>query len=248
MQKFNNDIFNNIQPWQPLTEIPQPVQRVINEKSEDKSVQSQQIIMPAIGPELKKILLDLAPYPYSSISTRIKRLNMSGSAFEKGKLEGLEKGLFIESANGQTNYLILTEKGYEFLDMPCPYYRNVSTEHSFRVNMLCFLLKIDPAVRSVHPELKLGDSGHTSDAVSVNHNGSRTAWEITLSTSNILSNASKYERTDFVKIIFLCRDFKLKEAVRASFRESGLNPDLLARIDYMHFSQLLGRQRKLYQY
>jgi hypothetical protein len=132
--------------------------------------------------------------------------------------------------------------------MPSPYERCVSIEHSFYVGLGCFLLEKDPACKGVQAEAKLGSTGSTSDIVTTAHNGLRQAYEVTLNTTNVLANASKYENTDFQEIIFLCRDFKLKEAVKACCREGGLNPNLLARLGYMHFSQLLRRQRKLSLY
>jgi hypothetical protein len=132
--------------------------------------------------------------------------------------------------------------------MPCPYKRDVSVEHSYYVQWTRFLLGKDPAYKSVLTEVKCGSSSSTSDVVAIAHNGTRTAFEVTLNTTNCLANASKYENTDFVKIVFLCRDYKLREAVKACCREGGLNPDLLARLDYMQFSTLLRRQRKLSLY
>jgi len=247
-----------IKPWHPLTEIP--------ERSESNSAKSTTIVkaradtdksaidqplhpsLHRVSSVLKKLLWDILVYQYSSVSVRIRRLGVSCSAFENAKHEGCEKGFIIESSNGQTTYLIPTEKTFEVFGMPCPYKRNVSIDHSFRVGLGCFLLDKDPRYKSVQPEVKLGSSGSTSDIVTIAHDGTREAWEVTLSTTNILSNATKYENTAFAKIVFLCRDYKLKEAVKACCRESGLNPDLLARLEYTHFSALLRRQRKLSLY
>jgi hypothetical protein len=68
------------------------------------------------------------------------------------------------------------------------------------------------------------------------------------STGNVLPNAAKDAKTDFVQIVFLCRDYRLREAVKACCREGGLDPELLAKLAFMQFSSLLARQRKLSLY
>lgn len=173
---------------------------------------------------------------------------MSVRAYEPAKVEGCEKKLIFESAAGKVIYLIPNPITFEAFNMPCPYDNNDHVEHSYYCGCTGFLLGKNPHYKSVHLLLKRGNSGAASDVVTIAHDGTREAWEVTLSTTNILANASKYENTDFAKIIFLCRDYRLREAVKACCREGGLNPDLLAKLDYMHFSQLLQRQRRLSLY
>jgi len=259
MSKNIQKIVKNIKPWHPLTEIPTPRDSVHSKDAVKSTPNSQTMDLTQNGlppssylqdlsPEVKKLLWDSVSYPYSSTSVRIKRLTLSGRAFEKAKHQALEKGLLIQSSAGSTNYLIASENCYKLFDMPCPYKRNISLEHSFYVALNCFLLSKNPALKSVTSEVKYGSSSCTSDIVTVSHDGTRCAYEITLSTSNILSNATKYQNSGFAKIIFLCRNFKLKEAVKANFRESGLDPELLSKIEFDHFSNLLNRQRKLWKY
>jgi hypothetical protein len=124
----------------------------------------------------------------------------------------------------------------------------VSVEHAFYVGALCFLLKQSSHFRSVLPEAKIGSTSATADAITVGHNGERQAWEVTLSTTNLLSQAAKFRATDIVKITFVCRHYKLSDAVKACCREGGLDLDLLGRLDYTHWSALLRQQRNLYRY
>jgi len=253
-----NKIWAALQKWHPLTEIPAAAEVFTSQGPGDPSTAAASGSVAAgppavrpreLSPSLFRLLVDVQVYPFSSISVRIKRLGISAREFEAAKLEGLEKGLIVESAAGQLKYLILTQKGCDLLDMPCPFdERNVSLEHSYYVLWTRFMLEKDPSIKAVQVEVRLGLSGSTSDAVSIAHDGTRYAWEVTLSTTNVLANASKYVGTDFVKVIFLCRDYRLKEAVKACCREGGLDPDLLARLDFMHFSQLLRRQRRLSLY
>lgn len=242
------------EPWHSLTEVQSPIRptaaRVpanVPRTDEKSSVQRTDPVHPPrvdANPDLTKVLYDILTYPYDNIRTRIKRLSMSVRVFEKAKLEGLERGFVIECAAGAITYLIPLPKTFEAFDFPCPYKRNVSQEHSYLVGLGEYLLKQDPANKAVHTELKVGDSGCTADIVTVAHEGARRAYELTLSTTNILSNAAKYAHTDFVQILFLCRDQKLRDAVRAYCREGGLDAGLLAKLDFIQFSTLLRRQRR----
>jgi len=243
-----------MEPWHSLTEVQSPVQPIpgrvpanVPRTDEKSSVQPPDPVhshRAAASPDLTKILHDTFTYPNDNIRTRIPRLSMSVRVFENAKLEGLEKKFIIESAAGATTYLIPLPKAFEAFGFPCPYKRDVSPEHSYFVGLGQYLLKQDPANKAVHTELKVGDSGCTADIVTVAHDGARRAYELTLSTTNILSNAAKYAHTDFVQIVFLCRDQKLRDAVRAYCREGGLDAGLLAKLDYIQLSTLVRRQRR----
>ena len=247
----------HIRKFHPLTEMPEhheispsqtPGMTEVDAQKNALIEQARHPLLLRVSAVLIKLLWDILTYPYSSVSVRIKRLGISARVFERAKLEGCEKGFIFESSAGATKYLIANPITFEVFDMPCSYKRDVSIEHSYYVLWGCFLLKKDPRYKSVQPEVKRGDSGSTSDIVTVAHDGTRCAFEVTLSTTNILANASKYENTDFVRIVFLCRDYRLREAVKACCREGGLNPDLLAKLDYMQFSTLLRQQRRLSLY
>jgi len=247
-----------VKKWHLLTERPGrdsansdkncPVSKAIPTGGKSPCDQAIHPCLEGASAVLMKLLWDILVYLYSSVSIRIRRLGISARAFEKAKIEGCEKEFFIESSAGQTIYLVPTRKTFETFNMPYPYKRDVSLEHSYYLLWGCFILEKDPRYKSVQPEVKRGDSGSTSDIVTVAHDGTRETWEVTLSTTNVLANASKYDNTNFARIVFLCRDYKLKEAVKACCREGGLNPDLLAKLEYMQFSTLLRRQRKLSLY
>lgn len=173
---------------------------------------------------------------------------MSGRAFEEAQREACTKGFLIRSSAGQTLYLIPTEKAFELFGVPLPYKRATSLEHAFYVALAAFLLQKDPRYKSVRTEVPLNKTGSASDIVTVSHDGRMEAWEVCLGTSHLLANATKYKNTAFAKITFLARDYELATAIKSFFKASNLDPDLLARIQYMHFSQLLRRQRRLSLY
>jgi hypothetical protein len=252
---YDNTAGFTIEPWHSLTDVQTSTPQAAPAKP-DSDVRSHDLPLPAqpsdpihprlagVSPALIKVLLDTIAYLYSNVSTRIKRLNMSARAFEQAKLEGCEKKLIFESAAGASTYLIPLPTTFAAFDFPCPYERAASIEHAYYVGLNHSALKMDPAIKSVHSELKIGNSGHTSDLVTLGHDGTRCAYEVTLSTGNVLSNAIKYLNTDFSRVVFLCRDHKVRDAVKACCRSAGLDPQLLARLDFWHFSKLLRRQHE----
>ncbi|NQV34149.1 MAG: hypothetical protein HQ515_15760 [Phycisphaeraceae bacterium] len=100
------------------------------------------------------------------------------------------------------------------------------------------MLKKDPNLAKVQMETPIGSKGATIDVTTADKSGVMTAYEITLSTSNLLSNAAKLQDTAYTKIVWLCRDAATAKAVQAYFNKStSLPDDLLARFEYMHFSK-----------
>jgi len=116
------------------------------------------------------------------------------------------------------------------------------------VDLLQFLLSHDPCYQKVFIEYPLDQKGSTADVATLRRDGSKEGWEVTISTTNVISNLLKYEKTNFIKIVFVAPDYKLKEAVKATVLGAGLNSDLLARVEFRHFSQLLQQQRRLSLY
>lgn len=259
MTYSSKPIWTRIRTWHSLTDIPagkEPVQpapsgNVASSSQRPKgpptSNEPASPILSGLSPVLMKILFDLMVYPYSSTRVRIRRLNTSVRLFEKAKLEGCEKGFMIESSAGATTNLIPLPQTFDALGFLCPY-DLAAIEHSYYIGFGGYFLSQDAANKSVHTELTVGSANRASDIVTVGHDGSRCAYEVTLSTGNVLSNAIKYADTAFVQICFLCRDYRLREAVKACCREGGLDPELLARLAFMQFSTLLARQRKLSLY
>ena len=241
MEKFN------LKEWKPLTELPQleedsGIATPSNDVSKTADKTAIHPSLAGVSPGLIKLLWDIICYLYSSVSVRIKRLGVSCSSFKNAETEGCDKGFIIRSAAGQTIYLIPRLKTFNAFNMPCPFDSDKILEHSFYRGLCCFLLKKDVRFKTVQPELK------RRDIVTTGHDGTKMAWEVTLSTTNLLSNVQKYADTSYVTINLVCRDFRLKEAVKACCHQSGLDPELLAKLDYMHISQLLRRQRRLSLY
>jgi len=243
--------------WHSLSEIPErpetpSAQTAGNTKNDTNNIavahEERHPLLSGVSDVLIKLLWDILVYPYSSVSVRIKRLGISARVYEQATFEGCEKGFIFKSAAGLTIYLIPENKPFLAFNMTDPFDSGDLREHSFYEHWCAFLNKKDPIYRAVQIKAKIGHSGAAADGTTTRHDGTHEAWEITLNTTNILANACKYKNTDFSKIIFLCRNYKLREAVKACCREGGLDPNLLAKIEYMHFSQLLQRQRKMSLY
>jgi hypothetical protein len=242
-----------IKTWHRLTELPK--ESVGQTNMPPVAASKQHDVKPLLSPLLtgvsellRRLLWDILMYPFSSVSERMKRLGMSARDFERAKEEGLERKFFIQSNAGQTVYLIPTSTGFRAYNMLSPFSEGELLEHSFYTEWCAFLLQKNPRYKSVKTNVRIGEGNAAADLVSITHDSCRQVWEISLSTGNLLSNCTKYINTDFAQIIFLCRTYKLREAVRACCREGGLSQNLLSRLVFMHFSQLLKFQKKLGSY
>lgn len=245
------------EPWHNLADVLAPAIRFTAEEAESRppatiaSAAEQSHVHPAfkvLSANAQRVVYDCTYYAFSAVSARVKRLGMSGRAFEEAQREATAQGFVIRSSAGQTVYLIATEKAFELFGIPFPYKRAVTLEHAFYVALGAFLLEKDPRYKSVRTEVPLGKTGAASDIVTIAHDGRMDAWEICLNTSRLLANANKYLNTAHAKVVFLARNHELRQAIKSFFKASNLDPNLLARLDYMHLSQLLRRQRKLSLY
>lgn len=242
-----------IEPWHSLTDAQTSTPQAAPAKSAS-DVRSHDLPLPAHSPDpihprlagaspaLITVLFDIVVFLHCNVSTRIKRLGISARVFEQAKLEGCEKRLISESTAGASTYLIPFPATFDAFHFPCPYDRAASIEHAYYVGLNRCALQTDPTIKRVYSELKIGTSSQTSDLVSVGHDGTRCAYEVTLSQGNCLSNAVKHLNTDFAQIVFLCRDHKVRDAVKTCCRSAGLDPQLMAKLDFWQFSRLLRRQ------
>jgi len=193
-----------------------------------------------------RLALDTATYPFSGCKERLQRLGTSGRGFERAKREIQEHGLATVLQFGHTRYLVPTKRYYKIFGLEPPKLkRQLSLEHSFALRLAHHLLKQDPQTRWLEIEPAVGDSGATADLVRHLSDGSRESWEITISGGNVAGNAAKYLGKGFARIVFLCRDTQVRDVTRTRVRESGLDPDFLARVRYLLFSGLVKRHKRL---
>lgn len=128
--------------------------------------------------------------------------------------------------------------------MPCPYVgRRVSLVHSFYGSLTEFLLRENPRYRSIRCEVPIGNQGATSDVLAVTCDGQLEAWEICLTAKHALCTIAKYKATSH-RIVLLARTYEISMALKGMVKASGLEPELIARVEHLHVSQLLRRSRK----
>lgn len=232
--------------WHSLTELPC--------KAEDNQVAGssdaeQSIENPATGDDIKtsssvdKLLLDCIHYPFDKAKDHAQRMD-SFREYEAAKTEAVQNGLLIASQCGKPIYLIATQKAYDKFNVINPYKRATSIEHAFYVRLAAGILKKVSGL-SVHTETPIGKKGATIDMTCSDKSGNITAYEITLSTSNLSSNASKLQDTAYEKIVWLCRDADTTKSVKAYFNKStSLPSELVLKFEYIHFSKWISQIEK----
>lgn len=234
----NEDYSSLIKPWHSLTEIQQKETEqspTPETATTPKAVKNEQ---PTVNSYVDKLVWDCINYPSQKVTGHIERLDFSVRTYEIAKNAAIQDGYLLHSTSGKSVYLIPTPKAYENFNLPCPYERNTSIEHSFYVQLASHMLKKIATLSKVQPETPIGTKGQTIDITTIDKSGKMTAYEITLSTSNLLSNATKLQDTAYGKIVWLCRDAATANAVKSYFNKSSALPkDFTAKFKYLHFSK-----------
>ncbi|MCD4831694.1 MAG: hypothetical protein K8R02_07820 [Anaerohalosphaeraceae bacterium] len=241
---MKNDIKKalEIEPWQSLYELNVSTKEkklldLVPEKTE-----SQAIGLSAIA---KKLAYNIDAKIDLQYRERIEGLDVSARKLEKAKIELLNKGLIKEMLFGKSLFLVPTTKLFEVMGLESPYKRDVSNVHSFSVTLLKKLIAHDPLIQSIKEEVFLGDSNSTGDLLAHMKNGERHVYEVTINSSNVCANAAKLQGKGFAQIIFVCRDYDLKQAVWARIRNGGFDPDFLATIKCVIFSSLISQRKQV---
>jgi hypothetical protein len=168
----------------------------------------------------------------------------SDREYDAAKNQAVQDGLLIQSASGKSLYLIPSKLAYAKFGTAFPYERAVSIEHSFYIQLAVHTLRRASSLK-VQAETPVGTKGATIDITTTDKSGNMSAYEITLSTSNLSSNASKLQDTVYKKIIWLCRDADTAKAVKAYFNKSASLPlELTSKFEYIHFSKWLSQIEK----
>jgi len=191
---------------------------------------------------------DVAINPESLFKERGLRLNLSVRDLEDAKAELLAKGLIQLVWVGKGLLLAPAPKLYLILGLPSPYKRNVSQIHSFKVLAAERLVKTIPLVRSTKREVPIGDGSgsYTLDLLVQLKNGQLWAYEIVHHTiGNVCSAAAKLQGKGFAQICFICSNHNQREAVRASIKNAGFDPDFVRTIRYTIFSSLIQQRKKM---
>ncbi len=218
----------DIIPWHSLTEItaketaaPTPAQDVPEKPVKVGSVD--------------KLILDCLHYPFCKAAEHAVKLE-SIREYDIAKTQALQDGLLIASECGKSLYLIATQAAYDKFGVVNPYKRATSIEHAFYVRLAEHIIK--KTGFTVKTETPIGNKGATIDLTVNDKSGNMTAIELTLSTSNLSSNASKLQDTAYQKIIWLCRDADTVKAVKGYFnKQSSLPAELVEKFEFVHLSK-----------
>ena len=193
----------------------------------------------------KQLAHDIVANLYRQFKQRQLKLRWSVRRMEKARQELLNHSLILELWLGKSLLLVPTTELYALMELESTYFRNVSDIHSFSVLLTAHLVEYNPMVQKVKCEVSLADANSTVDMVAYLQNSRRWAYEVTLSVSNVSSNAAKLQNKGFAQIYFVCRDYNVQQAVKAHLRNAGFPADYLARIQCVLFSNLLRQKQKL---
>ena len=199
-----------------------------------------------IPPFAQSLAMDVATYPASAYKPRGLRLKLSMRQLAKAKEALIAGGFVKEIVLEKFLFLAGTEKLYQVLEMPVPYRRNLSLEHSFLELLAKQSLQADPMVQKVDIEAPVGTRGASVDLVATLKNGDRWAFEITCSLNNVAANAAKLQGQVFCRVIFLCRDHQVRDAAAVILRNSGFDSNFIAKIDCVLISSLIRQQKNLF--
>jgi hypothetical protein len=243
----------DITPWHSLNNIPQqqttetvtPPAHINERQNSAAAAKAASSVSDSIKVKgsTDKLVLDCIHYPFDKASDHAAKLD-SIREYDAAKTEAVQNGLLIESQCGKPLYLIPTQAAYDKFGIVNPYQRATSVEHAFYVRLAASILKKQSGL-TIHIETPVGAKGATIDVTTVDKSGNMIAYEITLSTSNLSSNASKLQDTAYKKIVWLSRDADTSKAVTAYFNKSAsLPPELTSKFECVHFSKWISQMKK----
>jgi hypothetical protein len=199
--------------------------------------------MPAIA---QPLAMDVAINPTSAYKPRGLRLNLSMRQLAKAKECLIAGGYVKEIVLEKFLFLAGTEKLYNALEMPVPYRRNVSIEHSFLEILAKQSIQTDPMVHNVEIEAPIGSAGACLDLLATFKNGDRWAFEITCSLNNVAANAAKLQGQAFRRVVFLCRDHQVRDGAATILRNAGFDSAFSIKIECVLLISLLRQQKTFF--
>ncbi len=231
---LNNDLSYRIKPWHPLDQLPSVS---VTPPSNPPAQAQPKDPTPIISDKYDRLVFDCITHRFVTSSERIPNF-ASVREFQAALKTALSANLLTQISVGRVKYLVPTKAAYEKFNIHSPYLRSVSLEHSFLVDLAAYFIQRGSKYQ-VQSEVPHGSKGSTIDLVATDSAGIRFAIEVTLSTSNLLSNAARLQTAGFDKVIWLCRDYTTATAVKSFFQNSAvLPPDFTARFSFLNFAHL----------
>ena len=237
---------NLITPWHSLAVIPETPITATSDSgkySSNEATQTNPSNSTSINSSVDKLVYDCIQNTCNKARDHAEKMD-SFREYDVAKRDAVQNGLLIESKCGKSLYLIPTQKAYDKFNIINPYKRATSFEHAFYVKLAAHTLKAISEL-TVKIEPPIGNKGQTNDLTTIDKSGNLTAFEITLSISNLISNASKLQDSAYQKIVWLCRDADTAKAVKAYFNKTtALPPTLISKFEYEFFSKWISKINK----
>lgn len=199
-------------PSRPLTDYPSIMAEQHALWNRSTAASSSRTTSPQLAPELLSLLHDACRYRDDWMKDRRARLNVSDYKIMMRHAQSLESGGLARVHDvrlGRTTYTLIevADKGWQILGLTKPphYIGHGGFIHTVLISRVARFLKATKWA-NVQSEFPVGPIGHPVDVYGRSPNGVPTAFEITISTSNVTDNARKTLSgpTAIEKLIFLC--------------------------------------------
>lgn len=202
---------------------------------------------PALAPELRDLLYDCARHRDDWMKERRARLNIGDYKVMQGYARSLEaQGLLRQHTTrlGRVTYVLLevTDPGWQILGLPKPphYIGHGSLEHTVFMSRIARCLSTK-SWGNVQTEFPVGTARHPVDIFGRSPQGRPTAFEITLSTSNVVANAIRTltPPSAVQELIFLCRVQKDCRAVEKLLRKDPAAAALMGQLQLRRIDEFM---------
>lgn len=231
----------------PLTNYPSIMAELHTPWTAPAPAASQTSTVPSVTQEMSDLLFDAARHKGDWMVERRARLNIRDYKILQGLAQALEaQGLVRQHTIrlGRTTYALLevTDHGWRILGQtkPVGYIGHGSLVHTVLISRVARYLA-SKTWANVQTEFPVGPTGHAVDVYGRSPAGLVTAFEITLSTSNVVSNALRTlaPPSPVQELIFLCPVQKECLQVEALLRGDPLAAPHLAHIRFRRIDEFL---------
>jgi hypothetical protein len=234
-------------PSKPLTDCPSIMAELHAPWSRPPPATGARSAAQPLTREQTDLLFDCARHRDDWMKERRVRLNIRDYKILQGLAQALEaRGLVVQHTIrlGRTTYGLIevTDRGWQILGQtkPAHYIGHGSLVHTVLISRFARYLTSQNWA-NVQTEFPVGPTRHAVDAFGRSPNGVPTAFEITLSTSNVVSNALRALASPTVvqQLIFLCPVQKDCRKLEALLRKDPVAASHLGQIQVRRIDEFL---------
>jgi len=253
MTKVNQNLkdpFGRI-PWKDMFDIAFFLGNDLSSKKQSNQLQnnSKPIKTSAFSKfdeNVKTLILSTLANPFQQINELQKNTGISCRQLEILKDYLITKGYFIEIAVGKSRFLVGKENIYNLLGLAFPYHKNVPLEHPYLILLAKNLLEANPLIDRIITEVRVKTCPAILDLLTVMKDGQRLGYEVVVKAiDNVCGHAVKIESFGLSQLVFLSRDYDIKQTVLAHIKNAGFAPNVLSKVHYVLFSQLIRQKKQL---